>query len=184
MSCRHALVGGNLLRDISAQLNEIRRVLVFTLRRGGQAADPCGSSQTLHNADHRRRAADPCGTSCACIPATLWHHQRVIHHQLASESSNASQPVAQRQPARQPVTQQLGMYLMWKPWCLCVGGLPWSSELWPPSKVYRAVEQSSSVAHTERALVQRAIATTALAWRGRRRLSRFWTHAITWIDNN
>ena len=175
MSCRHALVGGNLLRGISAQLNEIRRVLVFTLLGCAVA----GKQQTLV------APAKPCtmliidaelqtlvAPFCACIPATLWH-QRVIHHQLASESSNASQPVAQRQPARQPVTQQLGMYLMWKPWCLCVGGLPWSSELWPPSKVYRAVEQSSSVAHTERALVQRAIATTALAWRGRRRLSRF-----------
>ena len=100
MSCRHALVGENLLRGISAQLNEIRRVVVFTLRRGGQAADPCGSSQTLHNADHRRRAADPCGTRLRLHPSNV--HQRVIHHQLASESSNASQPVTQRQPASQP----------------------------------------------------------------------------------
>jgi hypothetical protein len=104
MSCRHALVGGNLLRDISAQLNEIRRVLVFTLRRGGQAADPCGSSQTLHNADHRRRAADPCGTRLRLYPSNLVApashpppaRQRVIQRQPASRASQpASQPASQ-----------------------------------------------------------------------------------------
>ena len=139
MSCRHALVGENLLRGISAQLNEIRRVVVFTLRRGGQAADPCGSSQTLHNADHRRRAADPCGTSCARIPATLWHHQRVIHYQLASESSNASQPVTQRQPASQPASHATAGHV------LDVEAQPLRRPVLVQralaSKVYRAVEQ-------------------------------------------
>jgi cytoskeletal protein RodZ len=132
MSCRHALVGGNLLRGISAQLNEIRRVLVFTLLGCAVAgkqqtlvapAKPCtmliidAELQTLV-APVALASQQPCGTtsesSTTSSPAS--------HPTPASQSRNASQP------ASQPVTQQLGMYLMWK-LSLCVG-LSWSSELW------------------------------------------------------
>jgi hypothetical protein len=178
MSCRHALVGGHLLRGISAQLNEIRRVLVFTLLGCAVA----GKQQTLV------APAKPCtmliidaelqtlvAPGCACIPATLWH-QRVIRHQLASESSNASQPVAPAsQPASQPASHATAGHV------LDVEAQPLRRR---PALVQRAlaskglqgsraVEQCSPHQASKRALVQRAIATTALAWRGRRRLSRF-----------
>ncbi len=146
MSCRHALVGGNLLRGISAQLNEIRRVLVFTLLGCAVAgkqqtlvapAKPCtmltidAELQTLV-APVALASQQPCGTtsesSTTSSPAS--------HPTPASQSRNASQA------ASQPVTQQLGMYLMWKLWCLCVG-LSWSSELSPPRLKVLAIAQYS-----------------------------------------
>jgi hypothetical protein len=144
MSCRHALVGGNLLRGISAQLNEIRRVLVFTLLGCAVAgkqqtlvapAKPCtmliidAELQTLV-APVALASQQPCGTtsesSTTSSPAS--------HPTPASQSRNASQPASQPAshataghvldveavvPLRRPVLVQRAL----------------------ASKVYRAVEQ-------------------------------------------
>ena len=78
-------------------------------------------------------------SSVAVVLQTLLNVASVVHHQRCSAVSQRviqRQPVTQRQPASQSasqpasqsVTQQLGMYLMWKP-SFCVG-LSWSSELY------------------------------------------------------
>ena len=144
MSCRHALVGGNLLRGISAQLNEIRRVLVFTLLGCAVAgkqqtlvapAKPCtmliidAELQTLV-APVALASQQPCGTTSESSTTTSAVRRRVIQRQPASQPV-ASQPAShataghvldvEAQPLRRPGDVLVQRALL--------------------SQVYRAVEQ-------------------------------------------
>jgi hypothetical protein len=140
MSCCHALVGGNLLRGISAQLNEIRRVVVFTLLGCAVA----GKQQTLV------APAKPCTMliidaelQTLVAPVALASQQRppASHPPPARQRVIQRQPASRTTPASPPASHATAGHVLDVEAVVPLRRRPALVQRALASKVYRAVEQ-------------------------------------------